>query len=220
MNEHPTNRFPLLKHSDHSKNMAVNNTAVIVPKPQSDLRSTMEKLSGQKVSRCYQCGKCTAGCPTSYLMDLTPRQVMRAIQFGLKEQLLGSRSYWLCVFCQTCTARCPQEIDIAKIMESLRILSALEGRTPVDKEIGIFHKHFLTLVERYGRVWEMGLGGLYNLTSGHPLASVSLLPEMLSKGKLPFFPHKTKNTAEIRQIFQKAAELERKSAAAAEQGKA
>lgn len=200
--------------------MAVNLTERIVPEPHSKLRVTIEKLSGQKVSKCYQCGKCTAGCPTSYLMDLTPRQVIRAIQLGLTEQLLNSRSYWLCVFCQTCTARCPQEIDIARIMESLRVLSALEGRAPADREVGLFHKHFLTLVERYGRVWEAGLGALYNLTSGHPLASVSLLPEMLSKGKLPFFPHKTRDTAVIKKIFQKTAEFERESAAAAEQGKA
>lgn len=192
---------------------------VIVPMPHSALRASVEKLSEQKVSRCYQCGKCTAGCPTAYLMDFTPRQVMRAIQFGLADQLMESKSYWMCVFCQTCTARCPQEIDIARVMESLRVLSAMQGRAPVDMELGVFHKHFMALIERYGRVWEVGLGGLYNLTSGHLLANVSLLPEMLSKGKLPLFPHKTKNMEEIRRIFEKAREIERKAAAAPEQGK-
>ncbi|MBI4333503.1 MAG: 4Fe-4S dicluster domain-containing protein [Chloroflexi bacterium] len=188
------------------------NTSVITPDPRSELRSIIERLSGQRMSRCYQCGKCTAGCPTAYAMDLTPRQVMRAIQFGLKEDLMKSRSYWMCVFCQTCTARCPQQIDIAAVMESLRLLSGLEGRMPVDREIGLFHKHFLTLVHRYGRVWEVALGGLYNLTSGHPMASVSLLPEMLSRGKLPLLPHRTENLKEIRDIFERAAEVERRAA--------
>ncbi|MBI2934908.1 MAG: 4Fe-4S dicluster domain-containing protein [Chloroflexi bacterium] len=185
------------------------NATIITPNPRSDLRSIIEKTSGQKVSRCYQCGKCTAGCPTAYAMDLTPRQVLRAVQLGLKDELMGSRSYWMCVFCQTCTARCPQQIDIARVMESLRVLSFAEGRAPGDKEIGLFHRHFMGLVERFGKVWETGLGGIYNLTSGHPFANLDLLPRMLSRGKLPLIPHKTGNPGEIRKIFERVAELER-----------
>ncbi len=187
-------------------------STVVIPNPKSELRVAVEKISGQRVARCYQCGKCTAGCPTAYIMDLTPRQVLRAIQLGLREELLGSKSYWMCVFCQTCTARCPQKLDIARIMESLRIMSIAEGRAPADKEIALFHKHFIGLVERFGRVWEVGLGGLYNLTSGHPFASISLLPAMRSHDKLPLAPHKTKDIAEIRRIFEKAAEIERQPA--------
>ncbi len=196
------------------------NTVTITPIPQNEICSFVEKQSGQKLLRCYQCGKCTAGCPTSYLMDLTPRQVMRSVQLGLKEDLLRSRSYWLCVFCQTCTARCPQEIDIARVMESLRILSVMEKRVPAEKEIALFHRHFLTLVERYGRVWEIGLGGLYNLTSGHPLSNVSLLPGMFAKGKLPLLPHKTQNMSEIKKIFQKVRELESRTANPKDKGRA
>ncbi|MDP2719969.1 MAG: 4Fe-4S dicluster domain-containing protein [Dehalococcoidia bacterium] len=188
------------------------NTVTILPAAKNDLRSFVEKTSGQKLLRCYQCGKCTAGCPTAYLWDLTPRQVMRAVQLGLKEELMRTHSYWLCVFCQTCSARCPQEIDIAAVMDSLRHLAILEKRAPAEKEVALFHRHFLRLVHRFGKVWEVGLGGLYNLTSGHPLANTSLLPAMFARGKLPLLPHTTHNMEEIRNIFKRAEELERKSA--------
>lgn len=106
----------------------------IIPSPSSDLRSFVERWSRQKVFHCYQCGKCSAGCPAAYVMDMGLRQVMRAIQLGLNEEALGSSTIWLCVFCQTCSARCPAEIDIARVMESLRWLAAAEKSKPTEKE--------------------------------------------------------------------------------------
>ena len=81
--------------------------ASINPSPLSDLRTFVESQSGQKVLDCYQCGKCSAGCPAAEFMDLTPRQVMRAVQLGQAELALRSSTIWLCASCQTCSARCP-----------------------------------------------------------------------------------------------------------------
>ena len=80
----------------------------------------IEELSGQNILACYQCGKCSAGCPAVTEMDILPNQVIRFVQLGLKEELLQSKSYWVCASCFTCNARCPKGIKIAEVMEALR----------------------------------------------------------------------------------------------------
>ena len=89
----------------------------------------VEAESGQKVTNCYQCGNCTAGCPCGPEYDLQVSQVMRAVQLGNKEMALSSRSLWLCVSCSTCTSRCPNNIDVAKVMDVLRHMAWKEGKT-------------------------------------------------------------------------------------------
>ena len=93
---------------------------------------------------------------------------MRAIQLGLRDEILNSSTIWLCLNCQVCTARCPREIDIAKVMEALRHLALVEKRKAGDKEVALFDSIFLSLISRLGRIYEIGLAALYNLRSGHP----------------------------------------------------
>lgn len=80
----------------------------------------VEELSGQKLLVCYQCGKCSAGCPAVSQMDILPNQVIRFAQLGLKEELLESKSIWVCASCYTCNVRCPKGIKIAEVMEAVR----------------------------------------------------------------------------------------------------
>ena len=82
----------------------------------------VETLSAQNMYACYQCGKCSAGCPMVSSMDLLPNQVIRLVQFG-DERVLESMTIWVCATCYTCSIRCPKGIDIAKVMEALRILA-------------------------------------------------------------------------------------------------
>ncbi len=86
----------------------------------SSFVARIEKVSGQKLLACYQCGKCSAGCPMAAHMDILPNQVIRMAQLGMKEQLLAARSIWICVSCLTCNSRCPKDINIAEIFEALR----------------------------------------------------------------------------------------------------
>ena len=179
---------------------------VIRPSPSSELLRYVERISGQKVASCSRCGKCTAGCPVAYIMDLTPRQVMRALQLGLEDELLRSSSYWLCLFCDTCAVRCPNEIDIPKIMESLRQLAIAEKSAPAEREIDLFHRLFLQIIRRWGRIYEAGLAVGHNLWSHHLFANLTLLPAMLSRGKLAFLPPRTKGATEVKAIFKRVAE--------------
>ncbi len=80
----------------------------------------IEELSGQNLLACYQCGKCSAGCPAVSQMDILPNQIIRYAQLGLMDELLKSKSIWICASCFTCNARCPKGINIAEVIEALR----------------------------------------------------------------------------------------------------
>ncbi len=95
----------------------------------------VEELSGQNLLACYQCGKCSAGCPAVSQMDILPNQIIRYAQLGLKEELLASKSIWICASCFTCNARCPKGINIAEVIEALRqiLLRKREDHVHVEK---------------------------------------------------------------------------------------
>ncbi len=95
----------------------------------ADFARRVEELSGQSPYRCYQCGKCSAGCPFAETMDLLPSQVLRLVQLG-DERLLDARAPWSCASCLACEMRCPRGVDIAKVMEAVRLLSLRKGETP------------------------------------------------------------------------------------------
>jgi heterodisulfide reductase subunit C len=80
----------------------------------------VEEISGQNLLACYQCGKCSAGCPAVSQMDILPNQIIRYVQLGLKDELLESKSVWICASCMTCNSRCPKGIKIAEVMEAIR----------------------------------------------------------------------------------------------------
>jgi heterodisulfide reductase subunit C len=80
----------------------------------------IEEISGQKLLACYQCGKCSAGCPAVADMDILPNQVIRFAQLGLRDELFQSKAVWVCASCLTCNSRCPKGIKIAEVMEAIR----------------------------------------------------------------------------------------------------
>jgi len=89
--------------------------------------------SGENLLACYQCQKCSAGCPVAYAMDILPNQVIRMVQFGLREKVLSSHTIWICASCYTCSVRCPNDIDIAKIMDVLRHIALGSGIKPAER---------------------------------------------------------------------------------------
>lgn len=84
-------------------------------------------MSGEDFSLCYQCGKCTAGCPMAADMDLPPTLVMRYMQMGMSDDLKKASSRWDCVGCLVCGSRCPKLCNPAKVMEALRNLDMQTG---------------------------------------------------------------------------------------------
>ncbi|MFQ5722681.1 MAG: 4Fe-4S dicluster domain-containing protein [Candidatus Aminicenantales bacterium] len=95
----------------------------------------VQELSGQNLLACYQCGKCSAGCPAVSQMDILPNQIIRFAQLGLKDELLQSKAIWICASCFTCNARCPKGINIAEVIEAIRqiLLRKREDYLKVEK---------------------------------------------------------------------------------------
>lgn len=180
----------------------MNNSKISSQQEEHNLTSIqiINQECGVETAKCYQCGKCSAGCPVAFAMDYTPRQIIRLLQCGLAEEALKSKTIWLCAGCQTCTVRCPKEVDIAQVMESLRIIAKRKGYIG-EKKIDLFHQLFLKSVEMNGRVHEMGLIVGANLLGFEPLKDVEFGLPMFSKGKITPLPHRIKNIAEVKKIF-------------------
>jgi len=173
------------------------------------------EFSGEKVANCYQCGKCSAGCPLAGEMDYAPNQIIRMLQLGfpeLEKKALGSLCIWLCLTCETCVARCPKEVDLPKIMDFLRQESLKRGLAhPEAKNIIAFHKAFLDPVKYTGRAFEVGLIADYKTRSpGSVFQDILTAPKLFLRGKLNLFPHFIKGRKEVAKIFERAIKKENK----------
>ena len=96
-----------------------------------DFVRRIEHIADENLLACNQCGKCSAGCPVAFGMDLLPNQVIRLAQLGI-DDVLNSNTIWACAACLTCVARCPKGIDLPRIMEALRILDMERGGDNLD----------------------------------------------------------------------------------------
>lgn len=169
----------------------------------------IEDLSGEKISTCYQCERCTNGCPLTFAMDINPHQVMHYLKLGMTEEVLKSDTIWVCASCETCTARCPNEIDIAHVMDTLRQISTKEGVKASQKQAPIFHRTFLKNVKRFGRMHELSVATDYTLRSEglKGLAGQAKLGlKMMRRGKMKLTPDRLRAGKEVENIFRKAEE--------------
>ena len=169
----------------------------------SEIRSKV----GVNVNRCYQCGKCSAGCALADDMDYPPSLAMRMLQtndVANYNSLLKSETIWLCVSCQNCLTRCPMEIDIPQLMDYMREKS-LENKS-INKKSGnivSFHRTFLDSVKFTGRLYEIGLVAGYKARTMNLLQDVNIAPKMFLKGKLPILPEMVEDKKQMASIFSK-----------------
>jgi heterodisulfide reductase subunit B len=155
----------------------------------SQLAERVQSELGQNVYLCYQCVKCTSGCPVAEFFDWQPNQVMRALQLGQEDIALESQTPWLCASCQTCTTRCPQNLDITAIMEFLTREALARGYKPQVPEVNVFNQAFMREVRIWGRSYEPGLMaemGLHDPKS--MIEDIDLYLRMLKKMKVGFIP--------------------------------
>ena len=167
-------------------------------------RNLIKHLSDEDVSRCYQCGKCTAGCPVAVDMDISPNQVMRLVQINHRDRVLGSSTIWLCLSCETCTTRCPEGIDIAKVMDTLRKVSVAEGYRVPERTITEFNRAFLDSVERHGRLNELEFALRYNLALRQPFKDMAMGLNLLRKGKMNLFGENIAGRSQLKGIFNRS----------------
>ena len=172
------------------------------------LNNELIAQTGVNSACCYQCGKCSAGCPLAENMDFTSSVVMRMLQTedeSLDKELLQSQTIWICASCEMCISRCPMQIDIPKVMDYLRQQSIAKGlqNKSANKNIVSFHRSFLDMIRFTGRSYEVGMIADYKLRSKKFLQDLTLAPKMFFKGKLPIIPEMVKDRKNIKRIFKR-----------------
>jgi heterodisulfide reductase subunit C len=174
--------------------------------PEFSFKREVERLSGENVSTCFQCEKCTNGCPLHSWMDILPHRMMRCVQLGVKEEALRSDTIWVCASCETCTARCPNGIDIAHVMDTLRQISQRDHVPASQRSVPIFHNAFLSSIKRHGRVYEGAMAITYSFKNESwagvfKLAGMGMA--MFRKGKVNIIPKRVRSLGQIKDIFRR-----------------
>jgi heterodisulfide reductase subunit B len=154
----------------------------------TDLANRIREATGENVYMCYHCVKCTSGCPLTEHFDLAPNQVMRAAQLGMEDLIFNSRTPWLCASCQTCTTRCPQGIDIARVMDFIVGEAMAKGIKPQVPDVAIFNKVFLRDIDILGRSYELGLIAEMKLRTRQFFKDLDLGLEMFKHRKINLLP--------------------------------
>lgn len=183
----------------------------LIPGHISEFTSHIKSIHGVDANMCYQCGKCTSGCPLAEFMDMNPAQVVHAVRLGLKDLVLNTNTYWLCVACGTCTGRCPQETGLLKVMDALANIAIKEGITPKEPAIAEFYRTGLSIIKKYGTMYEAGVAGLLTLKTGTLKRDMGMGIRMFKKGKLAVLPH-SQDAGKVRKIFERVAKKERELA--------
>ena len=163
----------------------------------------------RNLSRCYQCSMCSDGCPVAYAMDYYPNQIIHLVRLGLREKVLQSAAIWICASCETCSSRCPNDIEIVHLMDVLRSESLEAGLKGPVQNISKFHKAFVDQIRKKGRIDEGSLLLSYELRTGDFLSiekfrqEGSLGLEMFRKGKLKLPSNRRYAHRAVKEIFKR-----------------
>jgi heterodisulfide reductase subunit C len=169
--------------------------------PKPSFAAEVNERSGADLNRCYQCRSCGNGCPFVQAMDYTPNQVLRLVQFGLRQEVLSCKTIWICVGCHTCSSQCPMGIDIAAMMDTLRLMAVEEG-VPIGKpNIIDFHEEVLRSLEKYGRAHKLGIMLGYKRQTGRWFSDLDVGLKMLARRKLDLIPSRVRDVKEITDLF-------------------
>ncbi len=169
--------------------------------PTRRLLEEVEARSEAEVSRCYHCGACANGCPFTGAMDYRPNQVLRLLQYGMRQEVLSCNTIWICVGCHTCSSECPMAIDIAAVMETLRHLAVEEGVAIARPDILDFHEAVLRSLESNGRAHKLGIMLRHKVRTRSWFRDMDVGLRMLAKRKLDLRPSRIQALHEIKDLF-------------------
>lgn len=173
--------------------------------PSADLEDLKAMLQA-----CIQCGTCSASCPNTFAMDLTPRRLWRMVLMGCEDAIFSSQTFALCSACYYCTLRCPRGLPLTDAMAALKQVAARKGINRYRRGT-MFYSTFMESVRRHGRVREMEFMSLYFTRMKNPLLPLefaSLGIKLMAKGKTPLqIP--SKGSGKLEAIFRKVEEMER-----------
>jgi heterodisulfide reductase subunit C len=169
----------------------------------ADFLREVETRSGQPLSSCYGCLKCSAGCPTAHLMDVRPHALLRMLQTGMERQVMESRALWLCVACGTCGTRCPNGIDIGQMLDTVREMAIERKVHAAERNVHLLHEAFVRSLGMFGRLHEASFEIDYKIRSLDLLTDVASGVVMFARGKLPLLPSRVKGISQVRELFRR-----------------
>lgn len=175
------------------------------------LRAVVERKAEVNLSACYQCKKCSIGCPVAGLVSSPPSEIIRRLQLGAGDELLQSELIWTCLSCETCYARCPNEINFAGIIDALRAVALEKGVARPEGNAPLFNRLFLGTVKSYGRAYDLQMIASYKLGAGKLMDDMEKFPGMLKKGKIAVLPPSGADKTKVKKIFAGAAKQKGKS---------
>jgi heterodisulfide reductase subunit C len=167
----------------------------------ADFAQEVASRAGISLGACFHCLSCAAGCPALELMDYKPNQIIRMIQRGMREQVLESRTIWICIGCFNCLDQCPNRVDIPALMDALRQIAMEKGAKVKEPSVLAFHKGFLREIRKRGRVFELGFTIRYKLSTGNLFQDSIAGLRMMWKGRLRLVPEKVKGASDIEKVL-------------------
>ncbi|MFO7929714.1 MAG: 4Fe-4S dicluster domain-containing protein [Candidatus Humimicrobiaceae bacterium] len=168
----------------------------------SKIKEELENFVEPNLNYCVQCGKCTAGCPVADLYQYKPHQIISLIQSGKMEKIVNSDTIWLCLGCDICTSRCPEDISIAAVMNHLRV-STWQVATKKEKNISKFYWLFLKILQVFGRSYEPGLIFGLNAATGRLFNDAGIGLDILKKRKIKILPELVKGRRKMAKVIKK-----------------
>jgi heterodisulfide reductase subunit C len=163
----------------------------------------IEKKADVSLARCYQCKKCSVGCPVVDRTKSPPSEIIRRLQLGAGRELLHSDLIWTCLSCETCYARCPNEINFAAVIDALRAVAVERGVAGPKGNPPLFNRLFLNTVKAFGRAYDLQMIALYKVRTGKILPDMDKFPTMIKKGKIALLPPSATGKNKVRDIFQR-----------------
>jgi heterodisulfide reductase subunit C2 len=166
--------------------------------------------TGIRIASCYQCLRCSNSCPVSTFMDIKPHQVVRLVQLGERERVLGASTFWVCLSCEMCSTYCPNEIDVAGLMNHLKNVVVATRRRPAEYEIAAFQEVFIDVLKQHGRINDLQLMHRFMLKTflhgripsvGSLRRDLGMALDLFKRDRLRFLPEHSPGAPEVRKIL-------------------
>jgi heterodisulfide reductase subunit C len=175
-------------------------------KTAESLLKVVQEKADVNLSACYQCRKCSIGCPVADRVESPPSEIIRRLQLGAGDELLQTGLIWTCLSCETCYARCPNKINFAAVIDALKYMAVEKGVAKPEGDAPLFNRIFLDTVKSYGRVYDLQAIATYKLKTGSMKQDMDKFPVMLKKGKMAILPPSGADKGMVKRIFKKAAQ--------------
>lgn len=167
------------------------------------IKTRVEDLSGVDIDSCLQCKRCSNGCPVGQYTDLYPAEIIKLLQLGAGAELLNNEIIWICASCNTCFSRCPMKIDMAAVMDALRVMAVEKGAAKPEGDIPLMNKVLLKTIKTFGRTYDLGAMIMYKTGTSTYFNDAEKFPMLVTKQKIALLPPRGADKKTVKRIMRK-----------------